>query len=210
MLFNIKSSLRLTLLVHTINSYFILFNLSGKPPPSSLSTMASLMFTASTSPLVHVHTNTRNSVFLPRRCINQIRLHNTPSIRGCSVSSSSQDTGFTRIDGKKDGKSIIDEIKIEVSRMDASIHVVPGLAVILVGDRKDSASYVRNKKNACDTVGIKSVDVCLPEDSSEEEVLKYVLSFNNDPSIHGILVQLPLPSVRCFLPMLLIFIVLSY
>ncbi|KAL0712130.1 hypothetical protein Bca4012_019108 [Brassica carinata] len=69
-----------------------------------------------------------------------------------------------------------------------------GLAVILVGDREDSASYVRNKKNACESVGIKSVDVCLPEDSSEEEVLKYVLSFNNDPSIHGILVQLPLPS----------------
>ncbi|KAL0845706.1 hypothetical protein Bca101_018952 [Brassica carinata] len=100
--------------------------------------------------------------------------------------------------------------------MDASIYVVPGLAVIffffnvrlaglaviLVGDREDSASYVRNKKNACESVGIKSVDVCLPEDSSEEEVLKYVLSFNNDPSIYGILVQLPLPSVQYILLML--------
>ncbi|CAF2125533.1 unnamed protein product [Brassica napus] len=121
--------------------------------------MASLMFTVSTSPLLHP--SIRNNAFMPRRCIGQIRLHTTPSIRGCTLSirsSSSPDTGFTRIDGKKEGKSIRDEIKIEVSRMDASIHVVPGLAVIL------------------------------------EEVLKYVLSFNNDPTIHGILVQLPLPS----------------
>lgn len=91
--------------------------------------------------------------------------------------------------------------------MAASKNVVPGLAVILVGDRKDSASYVRNKKKACESVGIKSVDVCLPEDSSEEDVLKYILSFNEDPSIHGILVQLPLPSVQYILPMLFIFII---
>ncbi|CAN7009244.1 unnamed protein product [Brassica rapa subsp. trilocularis] len=126
------------------------------------------MFTVSTSPLLHP--SIRNNAFMPRRCIGHIRLHTTPSIRGCTLSirsSSSPDAGFTCIDGKKEGKSISDEIKIEVSRMDASIHVVPGLAVILVGDREDSA---------------------------KEEVLKYVLSFNNDPTIHGILVQLPLPS----------------
>nr|VDC91833.1 unnamed protein product [Brassica oleracea] len=137
--------------------------------------MASLMLTVSTSPLVHP--SIRHNAFMPRRCIDQIRLHTTPSIRGCSLSirsSSSPDTGFTRIDGNKEAKSITDEIKIEVSRMDASIHVVPGLAVILVGDRQDSASYVRNKKKACESAGIKSVDVCLPEDSSEEDVLKYI------------------------------------
>ncbi|RID70801.1 hypothetical protein BRARA_C02784 [Brassica rapa] len=157
--------------------------------------MASLMFTVSTSPLLHP--SIRNNAFMPRRCIGHIRLHTTPSIRGCTLSirsSSSPDAGFTCIDGKKEGKSISDEIKIEVSRMDASIHVVPGLAVILVGDSQDSASYVSNKKKACESAGIKSVDVCLPEHSSEEDVLKHILSFNNDPSIHGILVQLPLPS----------------
>ncbi|CAH8364116.1 unnamed protein product [Eruca vesicaria subsp. sativa] len=148
------------------------------------------MFTVSTSPLIHP--NIRNNVFMPRR----IRLHTSPSIRLSirSSSSSSRDTGFTCIDGKKEAKSIRDEIKIQVSRMAASKNIVPGLAVILVGDKEDSASYVRNKKKACESVGIKSVDVCLPEDSSEEDVLKYVLSFNKDPSIHGILVQLPLPS----------------
>lgn len=172
--------------------------------------MASLMFTVSTSPLLHP--SIRNNAFMPRRCIGHIRLHTTPSIRGCTLSirsSSSPDAGFTCIDGKKEGKSISDEIKIEVSRMDASIHVVPGLAVILVGDREDSASYVRNKKKACESAGIKSVDVCLPEDSSEEEVLKYVLSFNNDPTIHGILVQLPLPSVQCFLSLLVFIFIIS-
>jgi 5,10-methylene-tetrahydrofolate dehydrogenase/methenyl tetrahydrofolate cyclohydrolase len=91
-------------------------------------------------------------------------------------------------------KKIRDEITIEVSRMKESIGVIPGLAVILVGDRKDSATYVRNKKKACDSVGIKSFEVRLAEDSSEEEVLKSVSGFNDDPSVHGILVQLPLPS----------------
>lgn len=79
--------------------------------------------------------------------------------------------------------------------MKDEIGVVPGLAVILVGDRKDSATYVRNKKKACESVGIKSYEVCLPEDTMEEEVLKYISGFNDDPEVHGILVQLPLPSV---------------
>ncbi|KAG2331305.1 hypothetical protein Bca52824_002485 [Brassica carinata] len=150
--------------------------------------MASLMFTVSTSPLVHVHRTPATVFSFPAGALTK--------------------SAYTTLHLYVAGKSIIDEIKIEVARMDASIYVVPGLAVIffffnvrlaglaviLVGDREDSASYVRNKKNACESVGIKSVDVCLPEDSSEEEVLKYVLSFNNDPSIYGILVQLPLPS----------------
>lgn len=81
--------------------------------------------------------------------------------------------------------------------MKDKIGVVPGLAVILVGERKDSATYVRNKKKACESVGIKSYEVCLPEDTTEEEVLKFITAFNDDPEVHGILVQLPLPSV-CF------------
>ena len=70
--------------------------------------------------------------------------------------------------------------------------------MILVGDRKDSATYVRNKKKACDAVGINSFEAHLPEDTTEQEVLNSISRFNEDPSIHGILVQLPLPSV-CFL-----------
>lgn len=98
------------------------------------------------------------------------------------------------IDGKKVAKEIRDEISAEVSRMKESIGVVPGLAVILVGDRKDSATYVRNKKKACEGVGICSYEVCLPEDTTEEEVFNHISRFNDDPSVHGILVQLPLPS----------------
>ncbi|KAL2233919.1 UNVERIFIED_CONTAM: Bifunctional protein FolD 4, chloroplastic [Sesamum indicum] len=98
------------------------------------------------------------------------------------------------IDGKSVAKEIREEIATEISRMKESTGVVPGLAVILVGDRKDSATYVRNKKKACESVGIKSYEVQLAEDSSEQEVLKYISGFNDDPSVNGILVQLPLPS----------------
>ena len=101
------------------------------------------------------------------------------------------------IDGKSVAKQIREEISAQVSKMKDAIGVVPGLAVILVGDRKDSATYVRNKKKACESVGINSFEVHLPDDASEQEVLKFISNFNDDPSIHGILVQLPLPSV-CF------------
>ena len=101
------------------------------------------------------------------------------------------------IDGKATAKQIRDEIAAEVSRMKDAIGEVPGLAVIIVGNRKDSATYVRNKRKACESVGINSFEVPLAEDSSEEEVVKFIKDFNNDPSVHGILVQLPLPSV-CF------------
>ncbi|OIW04805.1 hypothetical protein TanjilG_23703 [Lupinus angustifolius] len=97
------------------------------------------------------------------------------------------------IDGKAVANRIRDEIRAEVSRMKEAIGVTPGLAVILVGDRKDSATYVCNKKKACDSVGIISLEANLSEDSTEQEVLNYISDFNNDPSVHGILVQLPLP-----------------
>ncbi|KAM7472175.1 hypothetical protein LguiA_010358 [Lonicera macranthoides] len=100
----------------------------------------------------------------------------------------------TVIDGKSVAKDIRDEITTEISRMKDEIGVVPGLAVILVGDRKDSATYVRNKQKACEAVGINSYEVRLPEESTEQEVLKHISNFNDDPSVHGILIQLPLPS----------------
>ncbi|KAJ0590474.1 putative methenyltetrahydrofolate cyclohydrolase, Methylenetetrahydrofolate dehydrogenase (NADP(+)) [Helianthus annuus] len=117
----------------------------------------------------------------------------------CSSSSASaiqvnNETLATVIDGKRVAKDIREEIAVEISRMKEEIGIVPGLAVILVGDRKDSATYVRNKKKACDSVGINSYEVRLAEDSTEEEVLNHISKFNDDPSVHGILVQLPLPS----------------
>lgn len=103
------------------------------------------------------------------------------------------ETSAKVIDGKLISKQIRDEITSEISRMKDAIGVVPGLAVILVGTRKDSQTYVRNKKKACEAVGIMSDEVHLPEDCTEVEVLEHISNFNNDPSVHGILVQLPLP-----------------
>lgn len=98
-----------------------------------------------------------------------------------------------------EGKLISDEIRSgiaeEVCRMKETIGRVPGLAVVLVGQRRDSQTYVRNKIKACQEAGIKSLMAVFPENSSEGEVLDTVLDFNNDPSVHGILVQLPLPQV---------------
>ncbi|CAN6236928.1 unnamed protein product [Urochloa humidicola] len=105
----------------------------------------------------------------------------------------SADASAKVIDGKLVAKQVKEEIAVEVTRMKDAIGIVPGLAVILVGSRTDSQTYVRNKKKACEAVGIKSYEVNLPEDSSEEEVIRHIASFNSDPSVHGILVQLPLP-----------------
>ena len=99
------------------------------------------------------------------------------------------------IDGKACAKEIREEIAAEIARMKEAIGVVPGLAVVLVGSRKDSQTYVRNKQKACDGVGIISHEVRLPEDCTEEEVIDHISRFNGDPSVHGILVQLPLPRV---------------
>ncbi|KAK4415942.1 Bifunctional protein FolD 4, chloroplastic [Sesamum alatum] len=85
------------------------------------------------------------------------------------------------MDGKSVATQIREEIATKISRMKESTEVVPGLVVILVGDRKDSATYVRNLKKARESVGINSYEVHLAEDSSEQEVLKYISGFNNDP-----------------------------
>ncbi len=70
---------------------------------------------------------------------------------------------------------------------------VPGLAVVLVGDRRDSATYVRMKTKACEEVGIASMQHDLPAETSQEDLMKLVAQLNADESVHGILVQLPLP-----------------
>lgn len=98
------------------------------------------------------------------------------------------------IDGKAIASVVRQEVKQEVIEMKANTGSVPGLAVVLVGDRKDSETYVRNKKKACEEVGIQSFGSDLPADVTEEEVLQIVRDYNENPSVHGILVQLPLPS----------------
>lgn len=94
---------------------------------------------------------------------------------------------------------IADEIRLRIGSqvrwMKESVGKVPGLAVILVGDRRDSQIYVHNKIKACEEVGIKSLVAGLPHFSSEDSVVDAISKFIKDPSIHGILVQLPLPQV---------------
>ena len=96
-----------------------------------------------------------------------------------------------------DGKALAEEIRGEVAtgvaEMQQKHGVTPGLAAVLVGDDPASAIYVRNKRRACDEVGMFSDSILLPADSTNEQVLACVQSLNDDPRFHGILVQLPLP-----------------
>ncbi|KAI3961218.1 hypothetical protein MKX01_035804 [Papaver californicum] len=98
------------------------------------------------------------------------------------------------IDGKAIAQTIHSEITTEVKLLIEKYGKAPGLAVVIVGSRKDSQTYVNMKRKACAEVGIKSFNVDLPEQSSEAEVIAKVHELNANPDVHGILVQLPLPS----------------
>ncbi|RHW38467.1 bifunctional methylenetetrahydrofolate dehydrogenase/methenyltetrahydrofolate cyclohydrolase FolD [Lysinibacillus yapensis] len=94
------------------------------------------------------------------------------------------------------GKEIGQEIRKSVEKRVAELKeqgVTPGLAVILVGENPASQTYVRNKQKSCEAIGIYSELIKLPEEVSEEELLDQIRSLNTRESIHGILVQLPLP-----------------
>ena len=99
----------------------------------------------------------------------------------------------TIIDGKAIAATIHGEIKAEVEEMKAKYGKVPGLATVLVGERKDSQTYVRSKKKACQDAGIASFSNDLPGDISQKDLLAVVRELNANPDVHGILVQLPLP-----------------
>ncbi|HAL57115.1 MAG TPA: bifunctional methylenetetrahydrofolate dehydrogenase/methenyltetrahydrofolate cyclohydrolase FolD [Bacteroidetes bacterium] len=96
-----------------------------------------------------------------------------------------------------DGKQIAEQIKREVKEgtelLKTTRGVTPGLAFILVGENPASQVYVRMKGKGCEEVGFRSVTEQLPATVSEQTLLEKVNEFNNDPKIHGILVQLPLP-----------------
>jgi methylenetetrahydrofolate dehydrogenase (NADP+) / methenyltetrahydrofolate cyclohydrolase len=96
------------------------------------------------------------------------------------------------IDGVAIGKEIREEIKARVTALKEQ-GCTPGLAVILVGENQASHTYVRNKQKSSIEVGMKSELVNLPASVTEEELLGHINKLNHDDSIHGILVQLPLP-----------------
>ena len=92
-----------------------------------------------------------------------------------------------------DGKAVATNVRNQLKEEVASLGVEIGLAVVLVGDDNASRIYVRNKINACAEIGLKSTLVELSATATEADVLDAVAKLNNDNSIHGIIVQLPLP-----------------
>lgn len=96
-----------------------------------------------------------------------------------------------RIDGKAIAQQVRARVKNEVEKLGTVNR--PGLAAVLVGENPASKIYVRNKRKACEEVGIYSEEHTLPESATEQELLSLIERLNRDPKIHGILVQLPLP-----------------
>lgn len=96
------------------------------------------------------------------------------------------------IDGKRISQEIKDELKEEVAALKA--HGIEGsLAVVQVGEDPASSVYVRNKKKACEYIGLHSLSYELPEETTEKELLDLIASLNENDAVNGILVQLPVP-----------------
>ncbi len=97
------------------------------------------------------------------------------------------------IDGKDFSSKLRADIALRVAKLTAEKNITPGLAVVLVGNDPASEVYVRNKNKQTIEAGMKSFEFNLPAETSEEELLKRIFELNNNPEVHGILVQLPLP-----------------
>jgi len=97
------------------------------------------------------------------------------------------------ISGTEIARQIREEIKIEIADLKSKYNLIPGLATILVGDDPASKVYVGQKEKTCNELGIFSQRMDIPGTTSEQELLALVDKLNHDPSIHGILVQVPLP-----------------
>ncbi len=95
-----------------------------------------------------------------------------------------------RLDGKACAADLEERLKDRISKC----NVQPHLAVIIVGDDPASHVYVRNKIKSCERLGIKSTHIELPADTSQEDVAKEIQNLNDDDTLHGILIQSPLPS----------------
>lgn len=99
------------------------------------------------------------------------------------------------LDGKRIADTLLDQLRVRVDARVAAGGSRPGLAVVLVGGDPASQSYVRNKRRAAEKVGIQAFDFDLPVGTSEDELIALIDRLNADPSVHGILVQLPLPGI---------------
>lgn len=97
------------------------------------------------------------------------------------------------IDGKVISAKVQEEVRQAVAKMKTEHDYVPGLATVLVGDDTASSTYVRMKQKACEELGIQSFGHKLPAATTQDDLLALVSQLNADPSVNGILVQLPLP-----------------
>ncbi len=97
------------------------------------------------------------------------------------------------ISGKQVAEQMREEFKAEIEKLQKEHGITPGLAVILVGEDPASQVYVKNKKIACEKVGVNSIEHRLPADYPEDKLIKLIETLNKDKKVHGILVQLPLP-----------------
>src|SRR5436853_5106779 len=97
------------------------------------------------------------------------------------------------IEGKAVSARLKDRLAEEAARCAREHAIVPGVATVLVGSDPASEVYVRNKNKAAEQLGFHSVSFHLPADASEADVLARVRALNDDPKVHGILVQMPLP-----------------
>ena len=104
-----------------------------------------------------------------------------------------QDQQAQIIDGKSIAKALRESVAKHVAVLMQDHKIMPGLAVVLVGDDPASAIYVRNKDKAAAEAGIRSFAHHLPQNTSQDELLKLVAQLNKDKKVHGILVQMPLP-----------------
>ena len=100
----------------------------------------------------------------------------------------------TIIDGKRISDSLKEAMKAQVVELERQYGRRPGLAVIIVGENPASQVYVRNKVRAAEFVGLRSVQITLPEATTEADLLAQIRALNNDSAIDGVLVQLPLPA----------------
>ncbi len=97
------------------------------------------------------------------------------------------------IDGKSLAKKVQNSVASEVEKLKQEKNIVPGLAVILIGDDPASHSYVKMKAKACENVGFYSITHSMPDTISQDEIIATIEMINDNPRIDGILVQLPLP-----------------
>src|SRR5512136_2039324 len=98
------------------------------------------------------------------------------------------------IDGKAIAAAIHEEVHAAAAELKAKHHITPGLATVLVGDNPASHSYVKAKRQACAEDGLTSFPNELPAETSQADVLALVKKLGEDPLVHGILVQLPMPN----------------